>query len=288
MRHFLLAIVLMACSLLTAETWIYEKTVVKLPMGEEDGQLSVRYMDNMHEGPTSFTIDEDENIYVKTRRKNIIKKFDKNGNFICASKYEKGAGDVVRFIGYHDGYIYTMSGDLRVVCLRRYTRDLDLHDFHLIQAQPNTFYGRSFIESNSGDFGLLRGSNPKAISASKLVLQNNVYHFHKMELFDSSYKPVELQSVWSSEIGHRFMDYDTSGNLYFERYIPHEANDMGIIDSKGYFISTNVIFESNKEHHIAFMDSIYPIVLKNGIVYNLLVTEERIELIRWYKTGEEK
>jgi hypothetical protein len=36
------------------------------------------------------------------------------------------------------------------------------------------------------------------------------------------------------------------------------------------------------------MDSIYPIALKNGIIYNLLITEEKIEIIRWQMTGVEQ
>ncbi len=288
MKHTLAFALVLVCSLLAAETWIYEKTVVELPMGEGEGQLSLRRWDDMHEGPTSFTVDEDENIYVLTRHKNIIKKFDRNGNYLCSSKYEEGAGDVIRFLGYHDGMIYTMSGDLRVVCIRKYTRDLELFDFHLIQAQPNTFYGRSFIESNSGKFGLLQGSGPQSIAASEIILSGNTYTFERMKLFDFPRKPVDMQSVWPSEIGYRFMNFDTSNNLYFERYIRNQANDLGIIDAEGKFVSTNVVFESNYEHRIAFMDSIYPIALKNGIIYNLLITEEKIEIIRWQMTGVEQ
>jgi len=290
MKHTLAFALVLVCSLLAAETWIYEKTVVELPMGEGEGQLSLRRWDDMHEGPTSFTVDEDENIYVLTRHKNIIKKFDRNGNYLCSSKYEEGAGDVIRFLGYHDGMIYTMSGDLRIPCIRRYTESLELQDYHLIaDKNNNTFYGLSFIESNSGRFGLLRNSDPRVIIASELVLLNNQYQFAPMDLFGNSYKPIDLRSVWPSDIGYRFINYDTYQNLYIEKYVaPLTATELGIVNEKGDFISTNIVFDSHIVYDIQFMDRVYPIVLKSGIVYNLLITEDNIELIRWHKTGAEK
>ncbi len=293
MKHIFCILFLMAIGLLLAETWIYEKTVVELPMGEEEGQLSLRLVpegiEELDAGPTSFTVDEDENIYVLTRRKDIIKKFDKNGNFICASKYERNAGDVIRFLGYHNGMIYTMSYGSDRPWVRKYNRNLEIIDSYLIQKPENTFNGLSFIESNSGKFGLLRNSGPQNIEASELVLSNNVYHYKKMELFDLPYKPVDLQSVWPSDIGYRFMNFDTSNNLYFERYIaPGCATDLGIINNNSEFVFTNVVLDSHIAHGIHFYNRVFPVVTKNGNIYNIVVTEEKIEFIHWYKIGEEK
>jgi hypothetical protein len=76
-RIFLLAIFFVVITPLFSETWIYEKEVVIIQVGEEENEISViDHEFEQDEGPTSFTIDEDENIYIRTRRKNIIKKFD--------------------------------------------------------------------------------------------------------------------------------------------------------------------------------------------------------------------
>ncbi len=289
MKHAFTLALLLACSLILAETWIYEKTVVELPMGEGEGQLSVRRWDDMHEGPTSFTIDEDENIYVLTRRKDIIMKFDRNGAYICSSQYVKGAGDPIRFLGYHDGIVYTMSGNSDRPWVRRYNQNLEFIDSYPIQKPKNTFNGLSFIENKSGQFGLLRNSDPRNISASELVLSNNAYQYENMELFDATYKPVELHSVWPSEIGYRFMNNDTLGNLYFEKYVaPGCATELGVVNPQGGFVSTNVVFDTHMAYGIYFYDRIMPIVAKNGNAYNLLLTEKRIEYVRWQKIGEEQ
>ncbi|MCD4828433.1 MAG: hypothetical protein K8R90_03260 [Candidatus Cloacimonetes bacterium] len=288
---------LLICSLIAAETWIYEKTVVELPMGEADNQLSLRLApeccegmdEGMDEGPTSFTIDEDENIYVITRRKDIIKKFDRYGNYICSSEYERNAGGPIRFLGYHDGMIYTMSGDSRAPYIRRYTRELELVDCHKVRKQEGSFTGLSFIENNSGNFGLLRNSDPRAIGATELVLNNNQYSLQRMDLFDFQYRPVDLKEKWATNIGYRFINHDRDNNLYIENLIaPLTATALGIITENGDFIYTDVVFDSHIVHGIHFYDRIYPVVSKSGIVYNLLVTEDNIELIRWQKTGVEQ
>ncbi len=293
MKHTFCILFLMAIGLLLAETWIYEKTVVELPMGEEEGQLSVRIVprdyDCLDEGPTSFTVDEDENIYLLTRRKNIIKKFDKNGNFVCASKYEGCAGDVIRFLGYHDGMVYTMSGDMSVVCVRRYSMNLELVDYHTVIQGGGFYYGFSFIESYQGKFGLLIYDGPKAIQAGELVLINSQYHLESMELFDFTYKPVDLKKVWRSEIGYRFMNYDRDNYLYFENMVaPLTATELGIVTENGDFISTNVVFDSNLVHDVHFYDRVYPFISKSGVAYNLVVSKDKIEYVRWYKTGVEQ
>ncbi len=293
MKYFLLAIVLMAYSLLVAETWIYEKTVVELPMGEAENQLSLVLVpdgyEEMDSGPTSFTIDEDENIYILTRRKNIIKKFDRNGNFICASKYEKGAGDVIRFLGYHNGMVYTMSWGSDRPYVRRYNKDLEYIGCSSLHKERGPTVGLSFIESNADKFGLLIYDGPQAIQAGELVLQNNQYHLKKMKLFDFTYKPVDLKKMWHSDIGYRFINYDRDNYLYFENLVaPLTATELGIVTEKGDFISTNVVFDSNLVHDVHFYDRVYPFVSKSGVAYSLVVSKDKIEYVRWYKTGVEK
>ncbi len=293
MKNFTFAIMLMVCSLLAAETWIYEKTVVELPMGEAENQLSLQLVPEGYEeldsGPTSFTVDEEENIYILTRRKNIIKKFDVNGNFICASKDEKGAGDVIRFLGYHDGMIYTMSGDMSVVCVRRYSMNLELVDYHTVKQGGRFYYGFSFIESYQGKLGLMIYDGPQAIQAGELVLQNNQYHLKSMELFDFTYKPVDLKKIWHTDIGYRFMNYDRDNYLYFENLVaPLTATELGVVSQDGSFIYTNVVFDSHIAHHIHFIDRVWPIISKDGIAYNLVIKENAIEYEIWRKSGVEK
>ena len=103
-KNLLLAIFFIVITSLFAETWIYEKEVVIIPIGEKENEIRLNYTGvDITAGPTSFAIDEDENIYIRTSRKNILKKFDKTGKYICSSKFEKGLGDYIRFIGYNNG-----------------------------------------------------------------------------------------------------------------------------------------------------------------------------------------
>ena len=80
LKIILLAIFMLMITGLFAETWIYEKKVVIIPIGEKGNEIRLNY-DNkeLQSGPTSFAIDEDENIYIRTSRANILKKFDKTG-----------------------------------------------------------------------------------------------------------------------------------------------------------------------------------------------------------------
>jgi len=293
MKHTLAFALVLVCSLLAAETWIYEKTVVELPMGEAENQLSLQLVpegfEELDAGPTSFTVDEDENIYVLTRHKNIIKKFDRNGNYLCSSKYEEGAGDIIRFLGYYDGMIYTMSGDLRVPCIRRYTEELYLVDYHRIRTRNTAFYGLRFIENSSGEYGFLNNDNPQHVNITTFQLDNNEYDIVKSSLFHFKYMIIDLSNVWPSDIGYSFLDYDDEFNQYIENHKGRlMMSELGIITQGGTFIHTNVEFDFSFNHGVNLIDRINPVILRNGSIYHLLVTKQNIQFIKWERTRIEQ
>ncbi|MCD4828436.1 MAG: hypothetical protein K8R90_03275 [Candidatus Cloacimonetes bacterium] len=284
---------LLICSLIAAETWIYEKTVVELPMGEAENQLGLILAPDGYEeldsGPTSFTIDEDENVYVLTRRKNIIKKFDKDGNYLCSSKYEGGVGDAIRFLGYHDGMIYTMSGDLRVPCIRRYTRELELVDYHRIRTRNSRYYGLSFIENTNGDYGFLSNNNPQRVNFCRFQLFDNEYSIAGADLFDFDFKKVDLSKIWPTGIGYRFLGYDNNFHFYIENLKgPLMATELGITTREGAFIHTNVEFDYHFTHGIHLIDIINLVISRDGCIYHILITEESIQFIKWERIRVEQ
>ena len=289
MKFALAFSLLLLCSFVTAETWIYEKTVVELPMGEEEDQLSLRLVpegyEGLAEGPTSFTVDEDENIYVRTRRKNIIKKFDKDGNFICSSEYEKGAGDVIRFLGYHDGMIYTMSWGSDDPYIRRYTRDLDFVDCHRVMPGSENLSGLSFLENSKGELGFVVNNNPNIVRLSLIELINGYYALRSSKLFDlDNANKLDLKTVWPTSLGYRFLNIDDQFNIYIENLKGRlMTSELGIVAREGAFIHTNVEFDFSFNHEVSLIDRINPVISRDGCIYHILVTEEHIQFIKWQK-----
>ena len=288
-RNLLSVIFIVVITTLFAETWIYEKEVVIIPIGEEEHEIRLNYTGvDMTDGPTSFAIDEDENIYIKTSRKNILKKFDKNGKYICSSKFEKGLGDGIRFIGYQNNVIYTMSGNAQNPVIRRYSKELNLIDCHKIKKDyERQWIGLFFISNYKGDFGLLSNSNPKNISFKKIDLQDNNWQMRGTKLMDFEYEKVDLKKIWSTEIGYRFINFDYGRNLYFEIYNKPKTG-LGIMTETGKAIDTNIEFDRSSNNGLSFSDRAYPFVSRDGIIYQLLPFKDRMEFIKWHITGVEK
>lgn len=290
-RTFLLAVLVIAITSLFAETWIYEKEVIVIPVGEEENEIRLNYNGfEMSTGPTSFTIDEDENIYIRTSRGNILKKFDKNGNFICSSKFEKGLGDYIRYIKYNDGIIYTMSGNSTTnPVIRRYDKELKLVDYHKLKKDfKKQMIGIGFISNYKGEIGFLRHYSPKKITFKKIVLQDNSWRMIGTELMDFNYKKVDLQKHCKAN-AFLFRDFDKNGNLYFEALTGYKKLDKIIIEKQdGIVIKTNILIDRGAYHGIAFMDICIPFVSRDGNVYNIIPLKDGFRVLKWHKIREEK
>ena len=281
MKQSLILILLLFCGIVTAETWIYEKTVVNLPMGEEDDQLSLIYQDDMHFGPSSFAVDEDGNVYIRTRHGNIIKKFDKSGNYICSTQPVQVAGICIRYLGYNEGYVFANCDGDNHPYLRVFSVDLELVAH---SSRGGVIENVNFFRGTINEYGrFVNGRVHPHVGLGQRIAGQRVVRRSWFEAVNDSIRFYALNSIWPTEFGYRFLNFDNVGNLYFERYILHEANDLGIVNNKGEFVFTNVVFESHKEHGIFFMDSTHPFITRDGLVYMLLVTEEKIELVCWRK-----
>jgi hypothetical protein len=288
-RIFLLAIFFVVITPLFSETWIYEKEVVIIQVGEEENEISViDHEFEQDEGPTSFTIDEDENIYIRTRRKNIIKKFDKNGKYVCSSKLEKGLGDAIRFLGYNNNIIYTMSGDARNPVIRRYDKFLNLIDCHKIKKDyERQWIGLHFISNYKGDFGFLSWGMPGAFK--QIVLKYDFWRLRSEKFMDFSYKKIDFKKYWAIDIGYRFINYDNKERMYFEMYNkPKTKTELGIVFSDGKIIKTNIKFDHPVCHNLHFDEMPYPLVRREGKIYNIVPLKDRVEFIKWHKIQEEK
>ena len=290
-RMMLLAIFVLMITGLFAETWIYEKKVVIIPIGEKENEIRLNY-DNkeLQSGPTSFAIDEDENIYIRTSRANILKKFDKNGNYICSSEFEKGLGDYIRFIGYHNNIIYTRSGgNPEKTIVRRYDKDLNIIDYHKIQkTHEHQIVGLSFISNYKGDYGFLRHYHPKKITFQKLKLQGKYWHLRYTKLMDFDYPKVNLQKYCDANAFH-FRNFDSEQNLYFEALTGYNKLDkIIIVNQSGKVIKTNILIDIYSYHKIAFRYGTKPFVSRSGNVYNIIPLKDGFRFIKWYKIREEK
>ncbi len=284
---------LLIYSLIAAETWIYEKTVVDLPMGEAEDQLSLILAPDgyeaMDEGPTSFTIDEDENIYVKTRRKDIIKKFDRYGNYICSSEYERNAGGAIRFLGYHDGMIYTMSWGSSNPYIRRYTRDLEFIDCHKVKPGDENLSGLAFLVNPKGELGLITNNNPQNVRLSLMELVNGQYALRNTNLFDFEYAKIDLENAWPTGLGYRFLNFDDNCVFYIENLKGRlMTSELGIATKEGAFIHTNVEFDFSFNHGVNFYDRIHPLISRDGCIYHILITEKSIQFIKWERIRVEQ
>ena len=289
-RTFLLTIFFIMLTSLFSETWIYEKEVIIIPVGEKENEIRLNYNGvDMTSGPTSFTIDEDENIYIRTSRKNILKKFDKNGKYVCSSKFEKGLGDAIRFIGYHKNVIYTKSGDARNPVIRRYDKELNLIDCYKIKKDfKRQWIGLHFISNYKGDFGFLSNSNPQNISFRKIDLQDNHWRMRETKLMDFDYNKIDLQKHCEA-IGFQFRNFDNRDNLYFEALTGFKKLDKIFIVSKnGDVIKTNILIDRCTYHDITFMDSTHSFISREGNVYNIIPLKDGFRFIKWYKTREER
>ena len=290
--NFLLVIFIVVITSLFAETWIYEREVVIIPVGEKENEIRLNYNEyEERSGPTSFAIDEDENIYIKTSRGNILKKFDKTGKYICSSKFEKGCGDFIRFIGYHNGMIYTMNGHSIKTSpvVRRYDKELNLIDCHKIKKDyERQWIGLYFISNYKGDFGLLINRSPQSISFRKIELQNNHWRMVGTKLMDFSYKKVDLKQ-YCDAIAFHFTNYDNHHNLYFEALTGYKIkNKIYIISSNGKVIETNILLDNAGYHEIFFSDTTNIFISRAGDVYNIIPLKDGFRFVKWHKIREEK
>jgi hypothetical protein len=290
-RTFLLTIFFVVITSLFSETWIYEKEVVIIPVGEEEHEIRLNYNDKeMQSGPTSFAIDEEENIYIRTSRKNILKKFDKNGKYICSSKFEKGLGDAIRFIGYNNGIIYTMSGNSTTnPVIRRYDKELNLIDCHKIKKDfKRQWIGLSFICNYKNEFGFLSNHSPQNISFRKIDLQDNHWRMRGTKLMDFDYNKVDLQKHCQAN-AFQFINYDNNDNLYFVALTGFKKLNKILIEKKSEtVIKTNLLIDMGAYHGIAFMDGCNPFVSREGDVYNIIPLKDGFRFVKWHKIREEK
>ena len=275
---------------LFSETWIYKREVIIIPVGDKENEIKINYNKyEMGAGPTSFVLDEDENIYIRIGIKNIIKKFDKNGKYICSSKSERGCGDVVRFLGYNKGIIYTMSGDANNPAIRRYDKDLNYIDCHKIKKDfKRQWIGLSFITNYKGDIGFLSNTNPKKIKFRRIELQDNYWRMINDKLFDFSYPKVDL-TPYCRALGFHFINYDANDNLYFLALTGYKIkNKIYIVTRDGKVIETNILLDRVSYHGIAFSNSVTIFVSRKGDIYNLIPLLDGVRFVKWHKIREEK
>ena len=287
----ILFVLLVFISGLFSETWIYKREVVIIPVGEKENEISLNdYKDGQQEGPTRFVVDEDENLYLKTSRLNIIKKFDKNGNYICSSKFIKGCGDFIRFLGYSNGTVYTMSANSTTnPVVRRYDKDLNYIDCHIIKKDfERQMIGIGFITNYKNEIGFLRHYSPNKITFKKLVLENNYWRMKKTKLMDFSYKKVDL-SKYCKAIGFVFVNYDKNNNLYFQALIGNNVKDkIFIVTPEGKVIKTNILLDDAELHGMLYFDFTKIYISREGVIYNILPLVDGFRYVKWRKVREEK
>ena len=80
------------------------------------------------------------------------------------------------------------SPEITSAVIRRYDKNLNLIDCHRLKKDyARQWVGLNFISNYKGRIGLLRNSNPKHISFSKIELQNNYWRMIPARLMDFSY-----------------------------------------------------------------------------------------------------
>ena len=199
-------------------------------------------------------------------------------------------GDYIRFIGYNDGIIYTMSGNSTTnPVIRRYDKKLNLIDCYRIKKDfKRQMIGIGFISNYRGEIGFLRHYSPNKITFRKIELQNNHWRMRETKLMDYNYKKVDLQKHCDAN-AFLFRDFDKNGNLYFEALTGYKKLDkIIIIDKTSKIINTNILIDRCSYHEIGFMDVTKPFVSRSGNVYNIIPLKDGFRFIKWYKTGEEK
>ena len=304
-KIFIIMLLLTAsANMLSAEKWIYEMKTITIPVGTEKDELYVYDApDNLENapdyGPTRFTVDDTGNIYILARgvqRRDIIKKFDPDGYYICSSPFYKNIW--IDFIDCNKDTVYSFCHDAQNnLFIQRYGVDCKLIDTHKTDKLQSRF-----IENNEGEIGFYSGDNKfekiefsedRVVIHEKNLLKNIKFNYNrkKSELIISFLKlnkEINLMKLWPNKIGHTFLNFDNNNCLYFNIYSnPLQDSKLGIITNKGKSIDTNVIFEHYTKYGLHFTGGIPIIVTQNGLIYQLIPKKEYIEIRKWHKVGEE-
>jgi hypothetical protein len=292
MKTGLVLLLIMITFSISADNWIYEMELIEIPTGNANEEIYIYdvpdYLKDVpDEGPTKFQTDELGNIYILNEKK--IKKFDSDGNFMCSTQAEDLI--IVSFI-IHQDQLWTTCGDNQnKVYLRRFDAFCQLVDTHQIENQES-----SLAINQNREVGLNLGNNnflefeindKEFVTTNGIYLTNAILDFNAREgrqkvLIPEENIEVDLNEIWSNDIGHSLIGFDETGNLYFNIYskILHDSR-LGITSEAGEIIETNIIFPHYTKFGLDFGKGISNIIAMDGKVYQMIPMKDKIEIRKW-------
>ncbi len=277
---------------LFAENWTYKMEALSIPTGKSENEIYIydapdHLVDCPDEGPTKFQIDEIGNIYILDGKK--IKKFDKKGNFIFST--QKTKMNFISFVVLNDT-IWASCRDYRNdIFLRSFDQNGHIVHSFLIEKQLS-----QLKVNQNGKIGFILGDyefleyeirEEQLFSKTGNILKNIILDFNWREHRKNVIIPEEnikldLNEIWTNEVGHSLIGFDEVGNLYFNLYSkPADESKLGIISYSGEVIETNVIFPFYEKFGLIFTGGPESHMSINGDIYQMIPMKDKVEIKKW-------
>lgn len=294
---------------LGAEKWIFELKTIIVPVGESEEELYIydapdHLEDAPDHGPTKFTVDEEDNLYIVNLNKKEefqIKKYEKNGNYLSSIKVNDSIFDIT----YNNKNIYLLNmfrhknNKDQTYYLLVFSDELVLIDSFKLQNKIIPI-GYKLLSNNLGELGIMgsafqkiRFENNMAIILENTELFDNITmkydqrnQKHTITMKNTN-REINLFENWEVE-HYQFMNIAYNNNIYFKLWNGKSTPQIGIITDEGEFVDTNIEIEDYTSYGLKFIFGPENVLRKDGSVYQLIPMKDRVEIRKWYKIEEEK